>query len=110
VEDPEAHLDRLEISLTGAVAPDKPALRGSDTQTVVNGHFLWVSSPEKLSEFRANPQRYTGQLLDPVTHEWFVPNDDSPRCDMPEGILLFSDSDTARKFDGAQDSFPVHWH
>ncbi len=110
MKDPETHLGTLEISLQGIVAPDQPALLSSATRTMVNGHFFWVSSPERLIEFRANPQRYTGQLLDPVTHEWFVPDDDSPRRDTPEGILLFSDSDTVRKFDPAQYPFPLHWH
>ena len=110
MKDPEAHLSRLEISLAGSVAPDQPAILNPATRTAVNGHFFWVSSPENLSEFRTNPQRYTGQLLDPVTHEWFVPDDDSPRRDRPEGILLFSGSDTARKFDAGENPFPVHWH
>ncbi len=92
------------------MAPDQPALLNSATRTVVNGHLFWVSSPEKLTEFRANPQRYTGQVLDPVTHEWFVPDDDSPRRDTSEGILLFSGADTVREFEDAQEPFPVHWH
>ncbi len=110
MKDPETHLGRLDISLQGIVAPDQPAILSPETRTTVNGHFFWVSSPENLSEFRANPQQFTGQLLDPVTHEWFVPDDDSPRRDIPEGILLFSDSDTAREFDPAQYPFPLHWH
>ena len=107
---PEAFLAKMEIPLPGMVAPEQPALLTSATRTVVNGHFFWVSSPEKLTEFRANPQRYTGSILDPVTHEWFIPGDDSPRRDTPEGILLFSGTDTVREFDGAQDPFPGHGH
>jgi len=110
VKDPEAHLNRLDISLSGIVVPEQLALLNPTTRTAVNGHFFWVSSPEKLTEFRANPQRFTGPLIDPVTHEWFTPSDESPRRDTTEGILLFSGSDTARKFDEAHDPFPVHWH
>ena len=110
VEDPEKHLGRLGISLPGIVTPDQPASLEPASRTAVNGHFFWASSPENTSEFRSNPQQYTGQLLDPVTHEWFLPNGESPRRDTPKGILLFSSSETAREFDRVGEPFPVHWH
>jgi hypothetical protein len=110
VQGPEPFLKRQNISLAGIVVPEQPALLDPATRTVVNGHFFWVSSTEKLTEFRANPQRYTGPILDPVTHEWFIPSDDSPRRDTAEGILLFSGADTAIEFDAARDPFPGHGH
>ncbi len=92
------------------MTPGQPAILDPTTRTVVNGHFFWVSSPENLAEFRANPQRYTGPLLDPVTHEWFVPDDNSPRHDTRGGIFLFSSFETARSFEVGQDPHQFHWH
>ena len=110
MQGPEPFLSKQNISLAGIVVPEQPALLSPATRTIVNGHFFWVSSPEKLMEFRANPQRYTGPILDPVTHEWFVPSDDSPRRDTAEGILLFSSADTASEFYGAGNPFLGHGH
>ena len=110
MKDPEIFLAKQNISLAGIVAPEQPAVLSPATRSIVNGHFFWVSSPERLAEFRANPQRYTGPILDPTTHEWFIPGDDSPRRDTPEGILLFSGTESASKFDGAHSLFLGHGH
>ena len=110
MQGPEALLAKLSTSLPGAVVPDQPALLERKTRTVVNGHFFWVSSAEQLAVFRAAPQRYTGPLLDPLTHEWFAPSADPPRRDTPEGILLFSSPATARAFDSAGQTFAGHGH
>jgi hypothetical protein len=110
VQSPEAFLAKLEISLPGIVVPEQPALVEPASRTIVNGHFFWVSSSEKLEAFRAAPQRFTGPLIDPITHEWFTPSDESPRRDTREGILLFSGTDSAREFDDARDPFPGHGH
>ena len=110
MQGPEAFLVKLDIPLSGIVVPEQLALLDPASRTIVNGHFFWVSSLEKLPEFRASPQRFTGPLIDPITHEWFTPSDESPRRDTLEGILLFSSTDSAREFDGEQDPFPGHGH
>ncbi len=110
MQGPEERLEGLGIALPSAVDPARPARIAPATRTVVNGHFFWVASAEELQTFRADPQRFTGPLLDPVDHAWFTPDADSPRREVAGEILLFASADSAARFDAAGGHYAGHAH
>jgi hypothetical protein len=110
VKGPERFLDDLEISLNGVVEVDKPAILEPRFRTAVNGHLFWVSSEANLETMRADPYKYTGKLLDPVSHEWFLPGAESPRLDIGEGILLFSTAETLETHLARNEPYLGHTH
>ncbi len=110
MQDPELYAAKAVMSLPGAVTPETPAFISPGTRTIVNGHYFWVSGPAERAAFRSAPHRYTGPLLDPVTHEWFSPDRSSPRIDTDEGILLFRDDQTRRRWEAAGRPAVHHVH
>ncbi len=107
---PEAFLRKLELRLPSAVDPSTLATLTPELRTTVNGHFFWVADADELAALRAAPHAYTGRLLDPVEHVWFVPVAESPRRDIEGEILLFASLGSAERF-AASGAEPVgHAH
>ena len=103
-------MTKLGLEIAGIVDQEELATLDAKHRTTVNGHFFWVSSLDRVGQFRTNPHMFTGPLLDPVKHTWFSPSSDSPRRDTPEGILLFASAQTAEAFDELQQPFEGHAH
>ena len=103
-------LHGLDISFPGVVHSDAPAVIASSHRTVLNGHFYWASSTAARAQFEAELHRYSGPVLDPVTHEWFLPDSGSPRRDLDGQILLFASEESLRQFEREGAVFRGHGH
>ncbi len=99
MQDPESHLKRLKIQLPGAVDPSALAVLEPSHRLVVNGQFYWASSPHDAEALRAAPYAYTGPVRDPVDARWFTPTESSPRRDVCDQVLYFSNPESTDKFD-----------
>jgi len=105
VQDPETHLKKLGLELSGVVDPKAAAVLEPGYRAVVNGQFYWVSANAEVELFRAAPYTYTGPLRDPVTHGWFTPTPSSPRRDVGGQIFYFVNGASAEEFDQAPEIY-----
>ena len=98
MKDPGRYLQIQELEFACAVEPGKKAQIIPAMRERVNHEFFYFSSSKAKDTFQKNPVAYVGKLTDPVTHERFEPDADSPKLVFEGRRYFFSSNESREKF------------
>lgn len=105
MQGPEPYLNDLGLEFACAVHPDRKAVLDAEHRVFVNYETYYVSDRDAHELFLGAPHRYAGRITDPVSHQRFSADADSPRRDRAGRIFYFAGAETVARFDEDPDRF-----
>jgi len=107
VEDPERYLNELGVTVPDFLDTTRSAVLEFATRSRVNYETFFFAEQAEKERFDADPTRYVGLLVDPVSKVRFHPSTNSPRFDYNNRPFFFSSDSTRAAFAATPDSFAV---
>src|SRR5258706_1447946 len=107
VEDPERYLNELEVTVPDLMDSSRTAVLEFGTRSRVNFETFFFAEAGEKQRFDADPTRYAGLLVDPVSRVRFHPSPRSPRFDFRNRPFYFASDATRAAFAATPDSFAV---
>ena len=100
MQDPEAYLDSIGVTLRCPVHRDRDAILIVELRKRIGHETFFFSSPQAMEEFDRQPLRYVDRLTDPVSEERFTPTEHSPVVAHAGRDYYFESEETRNAFRG----------
>jgi YHS domain-containing protein len=105
VQDPEAYLERLGVTLIDPVHRDRDARLEASLRARVNHETWFFSDAGSRDEFLRRPLRYVGRVTDPIRGTRFAPDEATPVLEFHGRSYFFEDPSTLSAFRGDPERF-----